>query len=398
MKKFTTIAVMVASVALVSIGAARAETAVPSAQAIDREVGLAMRATGARGLALAVIDDGRVAYVASYGERNAAGEPLRRDTIMYGASLTKAVFAYTVMQLVDEGRLDLDRPIGDMLPRPLPEYVGDDIENRYARWSDLAGDDRWRLLTPRILLTHSSGFANFGFLEPDGKLRFHFQPGSRYGYSGAGIMLLQFAIEEGLGLDIGAEMERRVFAPLGMTRTSMMWRADFAGNLADGWDLSGKPEPHDERSAPRAAGSMDTTIEDFSRFAAAFASGGGLSDQSWRGMTTPQLPITTASQFPVLQPELPVAERRADLAASLGLLVFDGPQGAAFMRSGHNDFTGNTWVCVKAGRRCLVLLSNDVRAEAAFPHLVAFVLGETGAPWSFVNSDVSFWDGPGAGR
>ena len=44
-----------------------------------------------------------------------------------------------------------------------------------------------------------------------------------------------------------------------------MWRSDFATNLADGWDMQGKPEPHDERSRVRAAGSMDTTISDFAR-------------------------------------------------------------------------------------------------------------------------------------
>ena len=77
---------------------------------------------------------------------------------MYGASLTKAVFAYTVMQLVEEGRIDLDRPIADYLPKPLPEYGNLDA---YGNWGDLAGDERWRRITPRILLTHSAGFANF---------------------------------------------------------------------------------------------------------------------------------------------------------------------------------------------------------------------------------------------
>lgn len=365
--------------------------AMPSGQAMDEEVRLAMRATGARGIAVAVIEDGEVVRVASYGERNAAGEPLRTDTIMYGASLTKAVFAYMVMQLVDEGLVDLDRPVGEVLARPLPEYAGPDVEARYARWSDLAGDDRWRALTPRMLLTHSSGFANFGFLEPDGKLRFHFAPGSRYAYSGDGFILLQFMLEEGLGLDIGQEMQRRVFDPLGMTRTSMMWREDFAGNLAEGWDIAGRPEPHDERSAPRAAGSMDTTIEDFARFAAAYVAGRGLSESSRREMASAQLAITTASQFPTLQPELPPAARRRDLAAGLGLLVFQGPQGAAFMRGGHNDVTGNAWVCVEARRRCVVLLANDVRAEAAFPRLAGFVLGETGVPWAWVLGDLVFW-------
>ena len=63
------------------------------------------------------------------------------------------------------------------------------------------------------------------------------------------------------------------------------------------------------------------------------------------------------------------------------MVVFDGPQGAGFFKGGHNDSTGNTWVCVKQGRRCVVILGNDVRAERAFPRLVAFVLGETGVPW-----------------
>lgn len=385
------IAAALALSACASVRSGDAPSAMPSAGAIDQMAREAMQATGARGMAIAVIEDGEVALVSSYGERNAAGEPLRTDTIMYGASLTKVAFAYMVMQMVDEGLVDLDRPVVDVLRRPLPDYASKEIEDRYARWSDLAGDDRWRALTPRMLLTHSPGFANFGFLEPDGVLRFHFQPGSRYAYSGDGFILLQFMLEEGLGLDIGREMQRRIFDPLGMSRTSMMWREDFAGNLADGWDLSGRPEPHDERSMPRAAGSMDTTIEDFARFAAAFVAGRGITDASRRNMARPQLPIRTASQFPTLQPELPDAEARSDLAAGIGLIVFKGPQGAAFIRSGHNDITGNIWVCIEAKKRCAVILANDVRAEAAFPRLVDFILGDTGAPWRWMMGDLDFW-------
>jgi len=359
---------------------------VPSADAIDTEVARAMAATGAKGLAIAVIQNGRPTYVKSYGDRNAAGDPLRTDTIMYGASLTKAVFAYTVMQLVDEGVIGLDVPIEQYLPKPLPAYAEPEVEDRYARWSDLAGDDRWRKLTPRILLTHSPGFANFGFLEPDGRLRFHFEPGARYAYSGDGFILLQFVLEQGLGLDLGREMQRRVFDRYEMRNTSMIWRPDFRANLADGWDLQGKVEPHDERSAVRAAGSMDTTIEDFALFAAAFVRGEGLSAASRAEITRPQLPITTRNQFSTLQPELAVNERRPDLAAGLGVITFKGPQGPGFEKGGHNDTTGNSWLCVEMRRSCVVLLSNDVRAETAFPGLVAFILGETGAPYSWSKS------------
>ena len=96
----------------------------PSAQtdAIDTTVQAAMSATGARGLAVAVVEEGRVVFRKAYGVRNAANEPLLNDTVIYGASLTKTAFAYLVMQLVDEGRFNLDRPIADYLPQPLPSY------------------------------------------------------------------------------------------------------------------------------------------------------------------------------------------------------------------------------------------------------------------------------------
>lgn len=362
---------------------------IPSRAALDAEVAQAMTAAQANGLAIAVIDDGKVVHVAAYGQRNAKGDPLQTDTVMYGASLTKAVFAYTVMQLVEEGRLDLDRAVGDYLDKPLTEYLAEDA---YGPWPDLAGDPRWKTITARHLLTHSSGFANFAYLEPDEKLRIHFTPGSRYAYSGEGLILLQYVIERGLGLDLGAEMQRRVFDRFGMPNTSMKWRSDFAANLADGWTEDGSPEPHDERGRVRAAGSMDTTIADMGNFAAAYINGEGLRADTFAAMTSPQRPITTASQFPTLQDELPPAQRRKDLAAGLGVVVFEGPQGPGFYKGGHNDSTGNTWVCVKQRRRCVVILGNDVRAERAFPRLVAFVLGETGVPWNWEYGKKTFVD------
>jgi len=352
----------------------------PTPAAIDAEVARIMRQTGSKGLAIAVIGDGKPVHVAAHGVRNAAGDPLQVDTIMYGASLTKTVFAYTVMRQVDAGRFTLDTSVADLLPEPLPSYASDDISNRYADWTAL--DERWRKLTPRVVLTHSTGFSNFGFLEPDERLHFHFDPGARYAYSGDGLNTLQFAMERGKGIDVGAETTK-IFDELGMSRTSLIWRTDFAGNLADGWGEDGKIEPHDERSKVRAAGSMDTTIADFAKFVAALVRGDGLSRESRAEMVKPQLAITTRSQFPTLQPELAPGLRRKDLAAGIGVVVFDGPQGRGFFKGGHNDTTGNTLVCVEKRKRCVAILSNDVRSEAGFPQLVRFVLGETGVPFDW---------------
>jgi len=371
-----------------SVAVAAGSTApVPGAAQVEAEMQRLMQATHAQGLALAVIDRGKVVQVHALGRRNVAGEPLQAETVMYAASLTKTAFAYMVMQLVDERVLDLDRPIGDYLDRPLPDYPA---EKKYAPWPDLKDDPRWRTLTARMLLSHRSGFSNFAFLEPEGRLRLHFDPGTRYAYSGEGLILLQFVLERGLGLDVGAEMQRRVFDRFGMRRTSMTWRADFAGNLADGWTMEGTTEPHDERSRVRAAGSMDTTLADIARFSAGLVRGDGLSASARQEMVRAQWPITTASQFPTLQDELPPAQRRADLAAGLGVVVFDGPQGHAFYKGGHDDAVGNTLVCVERGQRCVVILGNDVRAEAAFPALVQYVLGDTGAPWTWEYGNKAF--------
>ena len=353
----------------------------PDVDGAESLIRAAITSGDVKGLALAVIEDGKIRTVRSYGHRYADGQALQTGTVMYGASLTKAVFAYTVMQLVDEGQVDLDASIATLLDRPLPDYPKD---SRYGPWQDLRGDERWRALTPRLLLSHRSGFGNFAFLEPDGKLRIHFDPGSRYAYSGEGLILLQFVLEQGrLKLDLGQEMQRRVFDRFGMTMTGMKWRADFALNLADGVTQARRWVPHDPRSRVRAAGSMDTTIDDFARFAAGLVRGDGLSAKSRAEMTRPQAPITTASQFPTLQPELPATQRRADLAAGIGVVVFDGPQGRGFFKGGHDDQTGNTMVCLERRRACVVLLSNDVMAERLYPAIVRRVLGETGVPFTW---------------
>ena len=345
----------------------------PDPVAVDALAQQLMKTEKVQGLALAIIDGGEVVHVATYGYRNVErGLPLTLDTIMYGASLTKAAFAYMMMQLVDEGRLNLDTPVTQLLPHPLPDYPD---------YSDLAADERWKKLTPRILLTHTSGFANFRWLEPDKRLRFHHDPGSRYGYSGEGFYILQLILEEHLKLDVGAEMQKRVFDRFGMTNTSMTWRPDFAKNLADGYGSDGSMEPHDERSSVRAAGSMDTSIRDQARLWAGIVRGTGLSAASRAELVRPQFPIAGAHQFPTLATEVDPRNEEIGLAAGLGVVTFRDSSGPAWFKGGHNEWTGNMVICLEKGKRCVVMLANDVRAERIFPELAQAFLGETRMPW-----------------
>lgn len=369
----------------------------PSATAIDAEVRAAMEATGTKSLALAVVDHGRVVYVKPFGVRTEGGEPLKLNSIMYAASMTKAVFAYFVLTLVDAGKIDLDTPIDHYLPQGLAAYDDPDSVRRYANFSVLAVDPRWHRLTPRILLNHSSGLANVAFQEPDERQRLHFDPGSHYAYSGMGLILLQLVLDKGLGLDVAAETQRRVFDPLGMKDTSFTWRDDFSGREATGWTIDGRAPGHSHQSRVRVAGSMDTTIIDMSRFAAALVSGTGLSAKSRKELSRPQLAITTASEFPTFQPDVPAAKRFAELAVGTGVISFNGPQGRGFQKGGHNDLTGNTMICLTRSQRCVVALGADVRAEATYPALVQFILGETGFPWKWIYNDTHFWN-PGRDR
>jgi CubicO group peptidase (beta-lactamase class C family) len=366
---------------------------IPSGAAIDSEVGKIMNRTHAKGMAVAVIDRGKVGYVQAYGIRNAKGAPLDTDTVMYAASLTKTVFAYTVMQLVDQGKLNLDTPIKNDLDKPLPSYGPDPVfPDKYGPYKDLAGDLRWERITPRMCLTHSTGFSNFWFLEPDRKLHIDFDPGTHFSYSGEGLILLQFVIEhgrkaQGLGLDVG-DLTKTNFDRLGMTRTSLIWHSNGQDpNVADGWNDQGQPQPHEKRSKVRVAGSMNTTISDLSKFTAALVNGDGLSRVSFAEMTKPLLHITVAHQFPLFQPDLPLHEQRKDLYAGLGVVVFDGPQGHGFYKGGHDGQTANTMVCLKASQRCVLILSNDVRSEAGFAELVGFILGDTGVPYDWEYGD-----------
>ena len=349
--------------------------AAPGYKALDVEAARLMKVGKIPGLAIAVIKNGKVVHVSARGFRNVEKQlPLTPDTIMYTASITKTAFAYYVLMLVPEGRIDLDTPIRAYLPRPLPDY---------PRYADLAGDPRWEAITSRMLLTHTSGLADQRFYDPQNRLRFNLEPGARYAYSGEGINLMQFVIDEGLGLKVGDEMNRRVFGPLGMTRSSMIWRDDFKENLADGYHADGRWEAHDDRGSVKAAGSLDSTISDLGRLAAAMVSGKGLSAKARAELSKPSFPIVSQNQFPPFLIRDNPGNAKIGLAAGLGVVVFDGPQGHAFYKGGHNDITDNQMVCVERGQRCVVLLTNSGVGARIFPPLVKAALGEIGVPWGW---------------
>jgi CubicO group peptidase (beta-lactamase class C family) len=276
------------------------------------------------------------------------------------------------MQLVDEGAIALDTPIARYLSKPLPSY---------EKYADLAADPRWERITPRMLLSHTSGLPNWRFVKADGKLAFDFDPGAQFAYSGEGINLLQLVIEERTGNNVGVMMQSRVFDRFHMTRTSMTWQPSFASEYALGYDTAGTAVGHNKRSSVRAAGSADTDIADMARFVQGVLRGDGLSAASRRAMWGPQIRIRTPHEFPTPSFDTTSRDDAIGLSYALGWGMFESPYGAAFFKEGHDDVSWrNYMVAFERPKSAIILLSSSANAEGMFPELLRDVLGDEYSP------------------
>jgi CubicO group peptidase (beta-lactamase class C family) len=234
-----------------------------------------------------------------------------------------------------------------------------------------------------MLLSHTAGFPNFRFLNDDGKLDIKFTPGTRYAYSGEGINLLGFVVEQVTGRSVTDLMRERVFDRFGMKRTSMVWEARFASDYADGYDAQGKLIAHSRRKLPRAAGSMDTTVTDYAKFLRALLKGEGISANSREQMFSSQIRIHSKRQFPTLAPETTTENDAIQLSYGLGWGLFWSPLGKAFFKEGHDEGTENHAVCFDRRKTCLLVLTNSSNGDSIFKDLFESVLAERSTPWNW---------------
>ena len=335
-----------------------------------------MQKANVAGLSVAILNDGHIAYTHAFGFRDkAAGIPFDTETVTGAASLSKTVFAYLVMLLAEEGVMDLDQPLQAYLSRPLPDYPA---------YADLAGDDRYKEITARMVLSHSTGFPNWRWLEPDGRLKFLFAPGTRHSYSGEGIALLQMVVEEVTGRDLETLARQRVFDPLGMTRTSYAWQETFEANAARPHDEFGRPKRLPRRTEPDAAGSMLTTAGDYARLLTAILQATGQRKATVDEMLRSQIAISYEQMFG------PGAWRDTNkyqelrLAWGLGWGRFDTQQGRAFFHTGH-DFGYQNYTVTYADRGIgIVLLSNSDNFESVAREIVQAAIGDRYSPFDWL--------------
>lgn len=350
----------------------RLDGSVISPAEIDQTVSRLMTAAEVTGTGIAIFDDGKIVYLRAYGFRDKERNlPLTLDSVMSAASFSKVAFAYMVMQLVEEGVLDLDKPVYQYLPKPLPEY---------PNYADLANDPRYKLITARMLLDHTSGFPNWRAFEDDRKLKIHFTPGSRFAYSGEGIALLQVVVEAVTKKPLQELMQQHVFGPLGMSRTSMIWQDRFDGDYANGYDEYGRSLGPQRRTRADAAGSMQTTISDFAKFMQAVMAGKLLQTKTRKLMLSPQIAITSKREFPSLSEETSDENKAIHLSYGLGWGLFSSPYGGAFFKEGHDVGWRHYTVCFDGPKTGIVIMTNSGNGEGIFLALLETLLKDTYTP------------------
>jgi CubicO group peptidase (beta-lactamase class C family) len=360
---------------------------VAEAEAFARKTLADAHVTGAQ---IAVVDRGRLVWSEAFGlRRRDPALPMDRETTTWAASITKGVFATYVMQLVERGEFQLDVPVAKQLPQPLDRY---EVYKETA--TELVRDPAWPSVTPRMLLSHSSGLQNFASIEPDKKMHLHFKPGTQFLYSGEGINLVQFVIEQKMGRPLDQLMQDALFTPLGMTRTGIIYRTEFAADVADRYDLEEKFRSQTKRFPARGAGSMTTSAEDLARFVTALFNGTILKPATRSEMLKPVLPIRSLHEFPIAANEGNSEESvTTGLAYGVGWgLLTQTRFGPAFFKEGHGDGAQNYMLCFEQRQACMIVLTNSDNGELTFRPLFEKIFGDTVTPWEWEGYTLSYID------
>jgi len=342
-----------------------------------------MKAANVSGVAISIFNKNKPIFSKTFGLANVQkNEVFKENSVMYGASFAKTVFAYVAMQFVQEKVIDLDKPLYQYLYKPLTEYK---INGWNRGYQHLQNDGRYKKITARMCLTHTTGFPNWRWFEADKKLKIKFEPGSRYSYSGEGLYLLQFIIEQVSGKDYETLSQERVFKPFGLTNTSQVWQTRFDSLICYGHNEKGELYELMKWKEASAGGSMSTTLTDFTKFYTALISGKGLTKQSFKQMISPQVRIKSIRQFGPLAKVDSTENDHIELSYGLGVGVLKSPYGRAFFKEGHDDGWGHYSICFPDKKIAIIIMTNNDNGESIFKELLAYTIGDSFTPWKWEN-------------
>ncbi len=242
---------------------------------IKSELETLMKEKKVPGLSLVIIENAEITVHMELGLKNSQKKDIIEvNTIFEAASLSKPVFTYGILKLVENGKLDLDKPLTE-----------------YLCYSDITNDERVNSITARMVLTHTSGFPNWR--PKNESLKIYFQPGERFSYSGEGFLYLQKVVEHISGLSLEDYMQNTVFIPLRMTHSSFIWTND--SKKASGHNSDGGPFKKLSKIPQNAAFTLHTSPLDYAKFVVAILKGEGLNSKTINEMFRPQIKVQEGS-------------------------------------------------------------------------------------------------------
>jgi len=351
---------------------------------LDHKIDKLMKAANVQGLAVTVFNHNKSVYKKSFGYKNLrTKEPINNETNFYGASLSKSVFAVMVMQLVEKGILDLDKPLQEYLPKPIYDYKP--TKRWHDNYQDLKDDSSYLKITARMCLDHTSGFPNWRWDEPDQKLRVKAIPGSRYSYSGEGLVYLQVVLEHLLNKPLEQMMQENIFGPLKMNHSSYTWQPQFEKDYCHGHNTTGETYEKDKDNEARAASTLETTLNDYTLFTEAVLGNKLLKKSTTKAMFTQQIKIRSIAQFGPLRLQDSDANDGIDLGYGLGWVLLQSPYGTGAFKEGHGDgFQHYSIIFPQAGTG-IIIMSNSDNAESIFKELLETAIGDIYTPWKWEN-------------
>jgi CubicO group peptidase (beta-lactamase class C family) len=326
---------------------------------LDRDIPRLLEENHVPSVSIAQIKDGKIVSVRAYGHQDATTKATPR-TLYNIASLTKPITAQVAMRLLSQGVFTLDEPMAPVWTDP-----------------DLADDPRRNTLTPRIALTHQTGFANWRSMT-GGKLTFQFDPGTKYGYSGEGFEYLARFMEKKTGASLDVNAKKLVFGPLGMHETAFTKQEWFAGRVASPADDKGVWMTPHFAERPISADMVYTTAHDYALLLLAVIENTGITPQIARERDKIQVSLKQmCSQIPAgLCPD--------ELGSGLSWQILRFKDTTLLMHTGHDpglytfayvspDKRSGAMILTNGenGKRLVPAILRDLDAPAPFTEVMA---------------------------
>ncbi len=302
------------------------------------------------GLAIAIINDGKIVYNRTLGVKNLDTKAtVDQNTLFEAASMSKPILAYLAMRMVDKGVLDLDKP----LYQYLPNY-------------DLDYDERYRKITARMVLTHVTGMPNWRYENKGQYLNLRFDPGAEFSYSGEGFEYLGNVVAHlsgGTRKDLEDMIQREVFGPMGGEDAYYMQNDLIDAHKANG-HFNGIVNNIYKPQLPSMAGGLQTSAVTYAAFIIGLMNEVGLKEATYDELFSRQVTLPDNHVFKTSYEQD---------AWALGFSISDSPYGEIYGHGGNNGDFQSSFEFSPSTRTGYVFLTNCNQGERFNQRLKPFL-------------------------